>query len=96
MRKWIPKSKPGQFAFFFGQTFFTYFILVANTRAFTQGSYLWTAITDTAFTAQSFLVAKLMIDDADGRSLYAGAGSTIGGTLGSLFAIWCTKHLYGA
>lgn len=95
MRNLVPKSNVGQFFFFALTTFISYFILVANTRAFTQGSYTWTAITDGVFTAQSFVVAKLSIENEGGRSLAAGAGATIGGTAGSLFAIWCTKHVYG-
>lgn len=94
--KIIPASRAGQFVFFFCETFISYFVIVANTRAFTQGNYLWTAITDSLFTLQGFIVAKLMIDDKDGRTFWCGAGSTLGGTLGSLASIWCTKHLYGS
>jgi len=93
--KLIPKSRIGQLLFFFIENFICFFIIVANTRAFTQGNYIWTIVTDTLFSAQSFFVAKLMIDDKDGRTIWAGAGSTIGGTLGSLASIWCTKYLYG-
>lgn len=95
-RKIVPASRAGQFVFFFFENFISFAIIVANTRAFTQGHYFWTAITDTLFSLQGFIVAKLMIDDKDARSLYAGAGSVVGGTCGSLFSIWITKHLYGA
>jgi hypothetical protein len=91
-----PQSKIGQFWFAFGTQFVSYFIIVANTRALAQASYLWTAVTDTLFTAQSFAVAKFMIDNKECRTWYAGLGMTIGGTVGSLFAIFITKHLYGA
>jgi hypothetical protein len=96
MRKIIPRSRFGQFLFFAIENFICFFVLVANTRAFTQGSYFWTAITDTMFSLQGALVAKFTIEDKDGRSWAAIAGTTIGGTLGSLTSIWCTKHLYGA
>lgn len=92
----VPKTRVGQFFFFAVAEFISYFVIVANTRAFTQGSYLWTAVTDSLFTMQAFVVAKLMIDDPNGRSFWAGAGCTIGGTLGSLCSIYVTKKFYGA
>lgn len=95
MPKIVPKSRIGQFIFFAAETFFAYFIIVCNTRAYTQGSYLWTAATDTVFTLQGAIIAKLTIEDKDGRTVWAIAGSSFGGTLGSLAAIWVTKHLYG-
>lgn len=94
--KIIPKSKLGQFLFFFAEMFVSYFIIVCNTRAFTQGSYFWTAVTDGFFTLQGAIVGKLCIEDKDGRTLWAIAGGCVGGTCGSLMAIWVTKHVYGA
>lgn len=73
----------------------SYFIIVANTRAFTQGLYFWTAITDAFFSAQQFILAKAMIDSKDARSFSSGLGCVLGGTSGSLLAIWVTKTLYG-
>jgi hypothetical protein len=93
--KIIPKSRTGQFFFFAAETALSYFVIVCNTRAFTQGSYLWTAITDTAFTLQGAIIAKLTIEDKDGRSKWAIAGGAVGGTIGSLLAIYVTKHLPG-
>ena len=75
--------------------FFSFFILVCNTRAVAQGSYMWTAITDTLFTAQSFFVARWMIETKEARGMGAFMGFMLGGTLGSLAAIFTTKHLYG-
>lgn len=92
----IPKSKAGQFAISFAFEFIAYFIVVANTRAFTQGSYFWTGLTDLLFSAQSFLVGKLMVDHKEFRSWAAGAGVVLGGTSGSLLSIFITKKLYGA
>jgi hypothetical protein len=75
--------------------FFCYFILVANTRAFTLASYKWTFITDSLFITQSFFVQKWMVEIKDARGPYAFAGFLLGGTLGSLSAIWASTHLYG-
>lgn len=90
-----PKHWYGQFFLMFFTEMISFFIIVANTRAYTHGLYGWTALTDTLFSAQSFVMIKLMADDANARSWAAGAGCTLGGTVGSLAAIWATKHLYG-
>ena len=91
----LPKTRRGQFAVFFAAELVSYFVIVANTRAFTHGLYFWTAITDAFFSGQQFFFAKLMIDQAEARSWAAGAGCVAGGTCGSLLAIWATKTLYG-
>jgi hypothetical protein len=91
----VPKTSAGQFCMFFVAELLAYFIIVANTRAFTHGLYFWTAITDAFFSAQQFFFAKLMIDDPAARSWASGAGCVLGGTCGSLIAIWVTKTLYG-
>jgi hypothetical protein len=84
-----------QFLFFFILELVSFFICVANTRAFTQGSYFWTAVTDIFFGMQTFTVAKFTIDSPYCRTWWAGLGEIFGGTIGSLIAIWVTKHLYG-
>lgn len=96
MRKITPKSWYGQFFFFAACEFICYFIIVANTRAFTAGSYKWTAITDMAFTSQQFALGVVMIDDKDSRTFWSGLGCVLGGCAGSLLSIWVTKHFYGA
>lgn len=83
------------FAIAFATEFFSYFIIVCNTRAFTQGSYKWTFITDSFFITQSFFVARWMIEAKSARGMAAYLGFLAGGTLGSLAAIFTTKHLYG-
>lgn len=90
-----PKSRVGQFFFMFGTELISFFIICANFRAVALGSYFWTALTDTLFSAQAFVIGKLMIDEPNARSWAAGAGCTIGGTCGSLLSIYVTKHLYG-
>lgn len=89
-----PSSRLGQFALLFVAEFISFFIIVANTRAFTHDSYFWTAITDTLFSLQSFAMVKLMMDDAKARSWWAGAGATLGGTCGSLLSIYVTRKLH--
>jgi hypothetical protein len=84
------------FAIAFATQFFSYFIIVANTRAFTEGSYRWTFITDSFFITQSFFVGKWMIETKSARGIPAYFGFLLGGTLGSLAAIFTTKHLYGS
>jgi hypothetical protein len=90
-----PKSRWGQFWLMFVTECICFFVIVANTRAYTQGNYFWTAVTDTIFSAQGFVMGKLMMDDKEARSWASGAGCTIGGTCGSLLSIWVTKHLFG-
>jgi hypothetical protein len=91
----VPMTKPGQFAFFFCTQFLNYSLLVANGRAYTQGLYLWTWVTDSLLAGQSFIVAVLMINRKEGRSVWAGVGYTLGGPIGSLLSIYITKKLYG-
>lgn len=91
----VPKKSSGQFLFFATAEFISFFIIVANNRAVAQGNYLWTAVTDTFFNLQAFVVMKMAIEDPNGRTWAAGLGATLGGTLGSLASIWVTKHVYG-
>lgn len=90
-----PKTALGQFSLMFMVELVAFFIVVANTRAYTKGLYTWTAITDMLLSLQSFIMAKLMIDDVNGRSWWAGAGLTLGGACGSLLAIFVTSHYLG-
>ena len=98
MKNWfaVPKTRAGQFVFFFVSEFICFFIIVADTRAIALGSYLGATVTNIAFGMQAWLVRKLTIEDAGARSLAAGLGSTIGGTLGTLLSILITKRIYGA
>jgi hypothetical protein len=90
-----PTSRLGQFSLMFVAEFVSFFIIVANTRAFTHSNYGWTAITDGAFSLQNFIMMKLMVDDEKARSFWAGLGYTMGGMLGSLLAIFVTSHYLG-
>jgi len=80
------------FAIAFATEFFSCFLIVANTRAFTEGSYRWTFIT-AFFITQSFFAGKWMIETKSARGTPAYFGFLLGGTLGSLAAIFTTKHL---
>ena len=82
------------FAIAFAMQFFSCFLIVANTRMFAEGSYRWTFIT-TFFITQSFFAGKWMIETKSARGTPAYFGFLLGGTLGSLAAIFTTKHLYG-
>lgn len=75
--------------------FFSFFIIVVNTRAFTKGLYGWTMLTDGLFITQTFLVSKWMVEKPEARGLGAYLGFLTGGTIGSVFAIYITKLLYG-
>lgn len=89
-----PQSSAGQFALMFISQFISFFVIVANIRAFTRDLYGWTALTDGLIVAQNFAVAKLMMQDEKARTWWAGAGATVGGVCGSLCSIWVTKRLF--
>lgn len=83
-----------QFLLFFGTQALAYFLIVANTRAFTHDNYLATLVTDGLICAESFIMGKLMIESAKSRSAAAGAGMILGGMAGSVLSIWVTKRWY--
>lgn len=89
-----PSSKVGQFCVAFFAELLCFFIVVANTRAYTHGLYYWTAVTDMAYSAQTFLVSKFMTENSELRSYASMAGFTLGGATGSLLGIYVTKILY--
>lgn len=92
----VPQSKTAQFIFAFVAEFALFFILVANTRAIMKGTYFWIAITETLIGTQGFVLGRLSITKDEFRSWPFGLGSIVGGTCGSLFSVFITKHLYGA
>lgn len=51
-------------------------MLCASTRAMAAGLVGWTAITSFLFSAQSFIVWKIMVDDPKARIWWTGAGSS--------------------
>ena len=91
----ILDTSTGQFCAAFLVEALSFFVVVANTRAYTHGLYMWTFVTDVFFSAQGFAVAKVMTEDARTRTWWAGFGFTLGGATGSLLSIFVTKKLYG-
>jgi len=90
-----PHTKAGQFSFFFLMEFISFFIICASTRAQAHGSYSWTGITSILFSTQSFILAKMMIDDEAARTWSSGLGTIIGGCAGDLLSLWVTLHVSG-
>ena len=91
----VPQTRLGQFLFFFLMEFISFFIICASTRAQAKGSYPWTGITSILFSAQTFVLLKMSIDDAAARTWWAGAGTVLGGCAGDLASLWATIHLFG-
>ncbi len=92
----MPISSIGRFWFYFCVQFTSYALVVANGRAYVLGDYMWTAVTDASIAALNFIVLRKMVKDS-GEELHGPslAGYVIGGTLGSLAAIYITKIVYG-
>jgi hypothetical protein len=90
-----PSSALGQFIFFGCLEFISFAVLCAATRAQAAGLVGWTAVTSFVFSAQSFILYKLMIDDPKARTWWAGAGMVFGGVLGDVLSVVVTKHLFG-
>lgn len=78
----------------FGLQFVSYFLIVANTRAYTQGNYTATAITDLLFAAQNYASIRLMVSK-EPQNTKAFFGYVMGGTCGSLLSIWATVWMFG-
>jgi hypothetical protein len=94
----VPESKIGQFAFFFTIQCLSYFLFVANGRAYTVAlhPYFWTGITDALYAFQSFFfLSKFVTADPKSRGAAAMLGYVAGGVTGSLLSILLTHHLYG-
>lgn len=75
--------------------FLSFFVIVVNTRAFTQGKIGWTMATDGLFIIQTWAVGKWMVEDKQARGIWALLGFLIGGELGSVLGIVVTKYFYG-
>jgi hypothetical protein len=81
-----------QFSLFFSVQCLQYFLITVNYRAVSQGLYGWTFISDMAVAFNGFLLIKRIADDKSRAGL---VGYTLGGAVGSVAAIWITKHLFG-
>jgi hypothetical protein len=84
------------FLFWFGAEYLIYALVVANGRAYNQGNYLATLVTDMMISGFNFWFAVKFIEGKDNRTWPALLGCVLGGGAGSLCAIALTKWLYGA
>lgn len=84
-----------RFWFWFAMEFLSYALIVANGRAYVQGHYFWTVLTDLSISAQGFILSKKFIADKDSLDWIAMAGYVLGGASGSVFSIFITKVVYG-
>jgi hypothetical protein len=80
------------FLIFFAIQFIQYFLITVNLRAASQGLYFWTAFSDLLVAGNGFFLIQ-RVAKAEGK--WALAGYTLGGAIGSVFAIWATKLVYG-
>lgn len=83
-----------QFSLFASTQALSYFLFVANGRAYTQGHYAWTAVTDGLYAAQSFFLLRRLVKE-DANNAWSFAGYVFGGVAGSLISIYVTTRLYG-
>jgi hypothetical protein len=83
------------FAFWFAAEFILYGLIVANGRAYNQGHYAATLVTDMAISAFNFTIGVRFIENADNRNRWAMLGCVLGGGAGSLCSIFLTKMVYG-
>ena len=72
-----------------------YALVVANGRAYNQGNYTATLISDMCISAFNFWFAVKFIEGKDNRTLPALLGCVLGGGAGSLSSIWLTIHIFG-
>jgi hypothetical protein len=95
--KWLhlPHTRLGQFAFYGLAELVSFAVITANFRAIAQGNYWYAGVTDFMNLVQGFAIGKFLMDDAEQRTWYTGLGAAVGGTCGTLLAIWITKHVYG-
>lgn len=77
---------------FFLLQFVQFFLVVANTRAYTQGNYTWTALTDLLFSVIQFTILKKVAASKKESDVLWYA---LGGVAGSLTSIYVTKLIYG-
>jgi len=76
----------------FGLQVFTYFLFSFNARALAQGRVSWTVVSDLIYAANSYWFLRRIVKNECGYGL---AGFILGGALGSAFAIYATKFIFG-
>lgn len=95
MKLKVPTTRVGQVLFFGTFEMVSFFVLCACNRAQAQGRYGWTFAASFVFSLQGFAIGKLMVDDENARTWWAGFGMALGGAIGDVLSIWITKYLWG-
>lgn len=83
-----------EFGLMFGVQFFQYCIICISFIALAKGRYVWTFVSDAACGLNSYFIIR-RISNSDAKSHLGVIGYTLGGSSGSMLAIWLTKHLMG-
>jgi len=76
-------------ALMFGIQTATYVVLVLNLRALNRGKYVWTGVTEMVYALANFWIIGRVASASSWQEAVAYAS---GATVGSLIAIWITKH----
>lgn len=74
---------------FFGLMFVNYGLLCINTRMIARGSYLGTALSDTAIAVLAFTLIRSV---ASTDALIAQVGYVLGGVSGAMAGLWLTRR----
>lgn len=72
--------------------FTSYFLIVANTRTISKGSYWGTAMTDIFISAQGFLAIKI-ITGGDKKDWQGTLAYAAGGACGSVVSLYLMRRL---
>lgn len=73
----------------FGVQVVAYIVLVVNLRALNRGRYVATGVTEIAYALMNFYIIRRI---AEARSAWEALAYALGATVGSLAAMWMTKH----
>lgn len=74
---------------FIGQ-FLVYFLVVVNTRAYTNDNYALTAISDLIFASVNFFIIKRIAKETS--NMLDLTAYVLGGTVGSLLSMYISKE----
>lgn len=73
----------------FGIQTAAYIVLVLNIRALNRGKYLWTGVTEMIYALANFYIIGRV---AAAQTWQEAVAYASGATVGSLIAMWITKH----
>lgn len=85
------KSLSKNFILIFFSQFFIYFLVILNTRAYTNDNYTITGISDLMFASLQFFVIKRISKDETNKSFIP---YVLGGLAGSLVSMYISKHVF--